>query len=269
MSYSLLRIAFFVSIFAANYSYGQIVPLRHGHAHNDYVHKKPLYEALENGFTSIEIDVFLYKDKLVVSHTATALNRKKTIEDLYLNPIKKIISENNGWVYKGLETPVIFMIDFKTNNKPTYLKLQEVLKNFDSILTKYQGDSVIEQNAINILISGDSPMEDLLPQKISLATIDADLSLVNDSLKARIITRYSSPWSRYFSWNGKGSLPKHVYQKLINLIESVHRKGKDIRFYHIPDQPKAWKLLLDSGVDWINTNKLITFRKFYFQEYRR
>jgi hypothetical protein len=34
-------------------------PLRHAHAHNDYQHKRPLLDALDQGFGSVESDVFL------------------------------------------------------------------------------------------------------------------------------------------------------------------------------------------------------------------
>ena len=36
----------------------EVTPLTRGHAHNDYAHERPLLEALDNGFTSIEADIF-------------------------------------------------------------------------------------------------------------------------------------------------------------------------------------------------------------------
>ena len=54
----------------------QVQVVQHGHAHNDYMHTRPLMEALESGFTSIEIDVFLHKNDLIVSHTAAGLDKK-------------------------------------------------------------------------------------------------------------------------------------------------------------------------------------------------
>lgn len=33
-----------------------VIPLARAHAHNDYVHTRPLLDALEHGFTSIEAD---------------------------------------------------------------------------------------------------------------------------------------------------------------------------------------------------------------------
>lgn len=244
-------------------------PLAHGHAHNDYVHKRPLTEALENGFTSIEIDVFLHKGELKVAHVGIGLDKKKNIEELYLEPISKIIAQNGGNVYKGYNTPVIFMVDFKTDGMATYTKLKEVLSRYQNIITLYHKDSVIHQRAINILISGGSPISELLKEDSAHATIDADLRSMSNAVNAKVITRYSSGWQSYFRWTGNGEMPTGQKQRLDSLITHGHGMGKNIRFYHIPDNPNVWRTLLNAGVDWINTDKLARFRRFYMGEYRR
>ncbi len=43
-------------------------PLARAHAHNDYRHHRPLLDALAHGFTSVEADVFLVDDQLLVAH---------------------------------------------------------------------------------------------------------------------------------------------------------------------------------------------------------
>ena len=42
-----------------------------GHAHNDYVHRQPLHDALALGYRSVEVDIFL-KDggRLLVGHSS-------------------------------------------------------------------------------------------------------------------------------------------------------------------------------------------------------
>nr|MCS5624152.1 hypothetical protein [Candidatus Neomarinimicrobiota bacterium] len=35
--------------------------INNAHSHNDYLNKRPLFNALENNFKSIEVDVFLLK----------------------------------------------------------------------------------------------------------------------------------------------------------------------------------------------------------------
>lgn len=242
---------------------GQSTPIPHSHAHNDYLHKHPLLDAIENGFTSIEIDVFLHNNKLVVSHIGIALNTKRTLEELYLEPVKELINRNNGWVYSSVKKPVIFMIDFKTEATSTYLKLKEILARYADVITMYKGDSVIEQRAINILISGNSPVAFLQKEERALATIDANIRNIVHPEVRKVSTRFSSSWNKYFKWRGKGKMPPNEKQVLDSLVTLVHSYNKDIRFWAIPDKPSVWKTLLDAGVDWINTDKLSGYRKFY------
>jgi glycerophosphoryl diester phosphodiesterase len=248
--------------------YAQVTPLLHGHAHNDYVHQRPLFEAIENGFTSIEIDVFLHNNKLVVSHVGVGLNSKPTIEELYFEPVKKVIEQNNGWVYASQKKPVVFMIDFKTDGTSTYEKLKEILNRYKDILTIYKGDSVVQQRAVNILISGSSPGNSLRQEKLSLATVDAGINSITNAEVRGVATRFSSSWSSCFSWRGKGEMPAEQKARLDSLVNLVHSYNKQIRFWAIPDKPAVWKALTDAGVDWINTNKLTAYRRFTEQERR-
>lgn len=50
-------------------------PLWRAHAHNDYEHPRPLLDALDHRFGSVEADVFLVGDQLLVGHDATELDR--------------------------------------------------------------------------------------------------------------------------------------------------------------------------------------------------
>src|ERR1700756_5050736 len=92
----------------------QNLPLVNGFAHNDYKHKHPLFDALDNGFTNIEADVFLKDNKLVVGHFCPIFHYGRTLEKLYLKPLYNRVMENNGYVYANYKQPVILMIDVKT-----------------------------------------------------------------------------------------------------------------------------------------------------------
>jgi len=256
-----------VLAFSLNVAVGQVPVVQHGHAHNDYMHTRPLMQALESGFTSIEIDVFLHKDDLIVSHTATGLDKKPDIEALYLKPIAKIIKDNGGHVYKGYDGPVIFMIDIKTSGDATYAKLKEILEKYKDILAVYHHDSIIKPGPIHILFSGNKPFEQVMKEETSYATIDADIKMLKESKYDDIITRYSDPWGIYFSWDGIGPMPDDEKEKLDDLVAKAHKKGKDIRFYGAPDKEAVWKTLLDAHVDWINTDKLAEYSHFYQVSY--
>ena len=62
-------------------------PLVRAHAHNDYYHKRPLLDALASGFCSVEADVFLKDDTLLVGHFRFELRKVRSLEALYLKPL--------------------------------------------------------------------------------------------------------------------------------------------------------------------------------------
>ena len=76
-------------------------PLIHSHAHNDYEHKRPLFDALDNGFCSIEADIYLVEGKLLVAHNFTQVKPERTLQALYLDPLRAQIKQNGGRVYAG------------------------------------------------------------------------------------------------------------------------------------------------------------------------
>ena len=43
-------------------------PLIQAHSHNDYEHQRPLLDALDCGFCSVEADIYLVEGKLLVAH---------------------------------------------------------------------------------------------------------------------------------------------------------------------------------------------------------
>ncbi len=56
------------------------------HAHNDYVHTHPLFDALTNGFCSVEADIYLTNGQLLVAHTLEKTQPGRTLQSLYLDP---------------------------------------------------------------------------------------------------------------------------------------------------------------------------------------
>jgi glycerophosphoryl diester phosphodiesterase len=243
-----------------SFLFGQTIPI--GHAHNDYLHKHPLTDALSFGFKSVEIDVFLHKGKLVVAHVPIGLDSKKDIVELYLEPIKKRIELNGGEVYKGDSTPLIFMIDFKTNGDSTYSKLEEVLQPYKKYLTTYDAQGNVKLGALSINISGRIPAN-VLGKTERWVTIDGNISNRNDTTPANFMERVSSPYSSCFSWKGMGTMPKEQKALLVKLTEEAHAHGRQIRFYALPQNEAVWLELLDAGVDWLNIDKLEKFANFW------
>src|SRR6267378_249318 len=77
----------------------QPTPLTQVHAHNDYMHTRPLMDALDQGFCSVEADIFLVDGKLLVAHTRTMTKPERTLQALYLDPLRERVKKNRGRVY--------------------------------------------------------------------------------------------------------------------------------------------------------------------------
>lgn len=237
------------------------VPLFHGHSHNDYTHEHPLTDALDYGFKSIEIDVFLHHDKLVVSHTATDLDHKKDIEELYLKPILGRTRANMGHVYLGDTTPTIFMVEFKNDPEASYIKLKELIVKYKGLFCDRSGHG----RPIKLLITGNRPWETVKKGKEEYVTLDADINQSAMDLPPYIIERVSDPYGSHFTWRGRGTMPKAQRARLDSLVKLAHEHGRQIRFYACPENENIWRTLLDAKVDWINVDDLRRFATFYKQ----
>lgn len=136
--------------------------LRRAHAHNDYLHPRPLHDALAHGFTSVEADIFLVDGELLVAHEATDLDPSRTLASLYLDPLLDRVRANHGTVHPGYRDPVQLLIDIKTDGAAAYLELDRQLRHYRRMLTSYHHGRV-RPGAITPVISGDRavrvPME--------------------------------------------------------------------------------------------------------------
>ena len=74
-------------------------PHPRGHSHNDEMQSRPLTQALQDGFTSLEVDVHLIKGRLLCGHSPKDAERKNlTLEEAYLAPLQARV-EQFGSVY--------------------------------------------------------------------------------------------------------------------------------------------------------------------------
>jgi alkaline phosphatase len=61
------------------------------HSHNDYQQENPFISAYQLHFTSIEVDIFLIKEKLLVAHDRKDVDSNKTLDKLYLRPLDSVL----------------------------------------------------------------------------------------------------------------------------------------------------------------------------------
>src|SRR3954465_2658854 len=89
-------------------------PLTRAHAHNDYEHARPLFDALDRGFGSVEADIYLVDGALLVAHERDSVRADRTLEALYLAPLRALIAARGGRVYPG-RLPLSLLIDVKSD----------------------------------------------------------------------------------------------------------------------------------------------------------
>lgn len=137
-------------------------PLAPAHAHNDYLHPRPLHDALAHGFTSVEADVFLVDGELLVAHEESSLDPARTLTALYLDPLHALVRANHGSVHAGHRAPLQLLIDIKNDGAAAYLALDRLLRSHRHIMTRCSHGR-IRTGAVTPVISGDRaarvPME--------------------------------------------------------------------------------------------------------------
>lgn len=243
----------------------QNTPLVNAFAHNDYFHKRPLFDALDNGYNHIEADVYLRRGKLIVAHILPMLHRKKDLERLYFKPLEDCINGNNkGEVSPAY--PITLMIDIKSGADGTYRKLAALLDKYKSIISGYE-DGKFVQKQLTVVLSGHKPEKMLRLEDNRLAFMDADLlKSARDTTATDIYQMASCKYSRLMKWTGKGELPEAQRQRLCQYVKQAHKNGEKVRLWASPDNNLVWKELLNCGVDLINTDKLVKLKNFLLSD---
>jgi len=242
----------------------QPTPLVHGHAHNDYQHTRPLFDALDCGFCSVEADVHLVDSQLLVAHDRFLCKPGSTLQALYLDPLRALVRKNGGHVYpNGPEFTLL--VEFKGDWRTSYPKLREMLKPYAEMLTRFRGDQK-ETNAITVIITGHRSREMLAGETERYVALDGDLADLKSHDSANLIPWISSNWSQSFKWRGNGPMPEAERLKLKEIVAQADSGGRKVRFWGAPDKPLFWQELLADGVDLINTDDLPGLQKFFAEQ---
>jgi Glycerophosphoryl diester phosphodiesterase family len=256
---------FFIIIILSLTVSSQIIPLPHAYAHNDYWHKRPLFDAMANGFTHIEADVYLRHSRLLVAHRIPLLKRKKTIESLYLKPLLKYLSNAGGLAQTPMDT-VVLMIDIKSNGEKTYTALRKILNKYKPILSTCEKGKVIIRN-LTLVLTGHRPLQLLKSEESRYVFVDADLRKINTQEACpEMFTTASCKYSNIIKWKGKGEIPELERDHLMELVNKAHLSGTKVRLWAAPENETVWLFLRDCGVDLINTDKLVALKRFFIKE---
>lgn len=261
--YALLS-AVFAAIACASTTSGPppdaVVPLVNAHAHNDYRHPRPLLDALDHGFCSIEADIFLVEGRLLVAHDLEDTRPDRTLEGLYLDPLRARARAHGGRIYPG-GPPVLLFIDFKSEADSTYAVLRETLERYADMLTEFRGDTV-EERAVTVVISGNRPIAAFTGGPRRLVAIDGRAADLDSDVSAALKPVISEHWGSHFRWTGLGPMPDDERERLREFVRKAHARGRKVRFWATRERPALWDELLAAGVDLINTDDLAGLRDY-------
>jgi len=236
------------------------------HAHNDYVHTRPLQDALDCNFKSFEADVFSIDDSLFVAHDFEDIKPGRTLRQLYLEPIKNKIKKNNGSVYGNGEEVILF-IDIKDEGLKTYKLLHEILSAYKNEVSVYK-NGVKTKKSIMVVVSGNRPFDFMQAQSIRYAGYDGRMKNLDSDIPPTLMPIVSDNWANYFKWNGLGEIPNDERKKLHDRADKAKSKGYILRFWNTPnptnEQRNAiWTELQDAGVGLIGTDHLKELYEFF------
>ena len=246
--------------------------LARAHAHNDYEHERPLLDALDQGFTSVEADVYVAPVSglsqvagLYVAHDPQDIDFSKTLASLYLEPLKQRAAENGGCIHRDC-APFHLLIDAKTEAESTYAAIEAELAEYDVLFTKYENGGV-RPGAVTATLSGNRPLATMKAATSRYTFYDGRFSDLDSAEPVTLMPLISDSWTTQFGWDGNGPMPAEQKAKLVDAITRSHAKGRRVRLYAVPDaagsaRENIWKELLAADQDQINTDDLAGLRAF-------
>ena len=213
-------------------------PLLKAHAHNDYEHERPFFDAFQLGFGSIEADVYAANGQLLVGHERNQLSLNRNLKDLYIDPIIRVLKANKEGNFHQL------LIDSKTSADSTLPLIIAALKPHAEI---------IQQKGFRIVISGNRPKPSQYIESPAWITFDGRS---DERFPTNKVVLESESMLKFGFWAGQGPIPTALKEKLKNYVEQVHANGRKVRLWATPDSLLGYQALLAIGVDYIGTDKL-------------
>ncbi len=224
------------------------------HAHNDYEHPRPLHDALEHGFQSVEADVWLDGTGVGVSHDGAPF--KGSLDALYLTPLEELVTANGGSVH-GDGQPFFLWLDLKDGSEQHQATLAQRLAA-RSFLTTFNDDGVESEGAVTVLLTGHDTAKKALADRTAPRPYarDSNSYKPDDAAADGKWRAYAVPYFGFFTWNGQGDMPESEVRQLRNLVNGAHRNGRIIRIYASPETPAYWRAAKEAGLDFIGTDDL-------------
>ncbi len=238
---------FTLAFFAPAIAQPLVYTVANAHSHNDYNQHTPYFQAYNERFGSMEADIHLRKEGLIVGHDSDKLVLQNTLQALYLDPLSKSIAANGGTVYKDKGRKLQLLIDIKTAPVSTINALVILLQKYPAI---------IQNKTIRIVITGNRPDASLYKNYPVFIWFDGNANKIYSKKELAKIAMLSEDFGAHTHWNGTGQLPDSAREILSEMISRSHAANKPIRFWGCPDFEQTWITMEQLGVDYLNTDHI-------------
>lgn len=239
---------------------GPVVPLPTAHSHNDYEQRRPLLEALDHGFASVEADIHLVDGQLLVAHDRDKARPERTLESLYLGPLRRRVMAQQGAVHPGLARFTL-LIDIKAQPEETYAVLDPLLRRHRDVLTRFTPDRTFP-GPITVILSGARPTALVAAQPERFCAIDGRPADLATQTSTNLVPMVSEAWNTLFGPIRSNPLPEATRSALRAHVQRAHAQGRVVRFWGAPDREWFWKELQAAQVDYLNTDRIADLAAF-------
>lgn len=222
-------------------------PLRRAHAHNDYEHIKPFYEAFQLDFGSIESDVYAINGELLVAHDVKDLKADRTLKSLYIDPIMKALEADKQGNFHQ------FLIDCKTSSEETLPLIIKALQPYAEL---------IQKRGLRIVISGNRPAVKDFILAPTFITFDGRSNETYGPGIDKKVELESDAFYKFGLWDGQKPMSPELKLKLKTYIDKVHSQGRKVRLWATPDTLLSYQTFYDLGADYLGTDHLTDLADF-------
>lgn len=219
------------------------------HAHNDYEQVPPLFRVASLPIHSIEVDIFEYNNRLVVSHDDEDLDNKPTLEELYLKPLSEHLSDwpHLQWLF----------IDIKEITPTILSRLNEDLSKYRSLFR--QRNEMRRLGQLTVIISGDVDRQALLKEDYLMFFVDGRKFDIYMESPSPLMPVISTNFESFSKWEETGELTANEISRIRSFLNKATDQNKLVRFWNVPEGVAPWKFLLEVGVSFIGLDDFSPF----------